>query len=97
QVPGGAAHTALQPARFLQGARRRLQWTDLRRLEGGMRSSSRYLATVRRARGSPSWPRSSAMRESDRGCAASSASIIFLILSLMVTELTASPMWEVIP
>src|SRR4029079_8130795 len=73
------------------------QWTDLRRLEGGIRSSSRYLATVRRARGRPWLPSSSAMRESDNGCTASSPSIILRILSLMVTELMASPMLEVMP
>ena len=37
------------------------------------------------------------MRESERGREGSSPSIIFLILSLMLTELMASPIVDVMP
>ena len=69
----------------------------MRRFEGGRRSSSRYFATVRRASGRPSAPSTSAIRESESGRAASSYSISFLMRFLIDTELTASPMVEVIP
>ncbi len=64
----------------------------MRRIElAGMRSSSRYFATVRRAIWIPSRASSSASRASERGCAASSASMRPRILFFTARDETSSP------
>src|SRR5204862_1604026 len=62
-----------------------------RSFEDGMRSSSRYLATVRRAMRNPSRPRYCTSAASDSGCAASSSETAFWMRSLTVREETSWP------
>src|SRR3990172_3514874 len=78
-----AADDAAHPQRFL-GARRR-------RWEGRIASSSRYLATVRRAMTRPRPFRTWAISWSESGLAASSASSRSLIIFLTDREETKSP------
>src|SRR6185295_8420639 len=63
-----------------------------RSFDDGMRSSSRYLAMVRRAMRSPSRPRICTMAASDSGCPASSSATAFLIFSLTVRDETSAPL-----
>src|SRR3990172_9233436 len=84
-----AADDAAHPQRFL-GARRR-------RWEGRIASSSRYLATVRRAMTRPRPFRTWAISWSESGLAASSASSRSLIIFLTDREETMSPAPVAIP
>src|SRR3546814_15647763 len=74
----------------VQAARQGAQATRMRSCEEGMLSSSRYLATVRRATGTPAAFRFSARRASDSGLRGFSASTRRLIISWMAM-LDASP------
>src|SRR5262249_28234676 len=87
------AHVGLSP-----GEQDAHQWNPCRlSLEDGMRSSSRYFATVRRAMRRPSSLRICTMAASDSGRRGSSSPTTFLMRSLTARDDTSSPWVELIP